>query len=302
MMATVRKRPTFKPAEDLTVYTLDPNRPNDVSIVDQTFQGDFLELGWRFPNAAYDTVFVDPPFNIGYAYDAYDDDRPRDDYLAWCEQWLDLCKALLKPTGTFWLAIGPRFYPDLDVIARQLGFHRRATVIWHYTFGTANTRNFNLGYTNLVYYVKQKTRFHFDPDAVRVPSARQLVYKDKRANPKGKLPDDVWFYRPQDLPEGLPVDGDVWHCPRVAGTFKSRQAVSTHMPEQVVARCLKIVTPAGGLVLDPMAGSGTAPAVCKKLGFRYTAIELSDDYAAKMVQRVKSVKEGDSLDGPDAQN
>lgn len=283
-----RKPPTLKgnpePAQD--------------DFVDRAFQGDFLEVAAGLPEGAYDTAFWDPPFNIGYAYDSYDDDRPRDEYLAWCFQCLVRQYALLKREGTLWLAIGPRFYPDVDAVAREAGFHRRSTVIWHYTFGVANTKNFSLGYTNLAYYTKLKTKFHFDADICRVPSARQLVYNDKRANPKGKLPDDVWFYRPQDLPEGLPADGDVWHCPRVAGTFKARHAVANHMPEQVVARCVQVVTPAGGLVLDGMAGSGTTAAVCKKLGYRYTAAELSADYFGKLEARLAGIRPGDRLADP----
>jgi site-specific DNA-methyltransferase (adenine-specific) len=297
----MRKGPE-RPVMLKPAYVCETSDTHEISVVNLLLAGDCLEYLPQFPRGVYDTVFVDPPFNIGYAYDDYDDDRPRAEYLEWCAEWLDLCHSKLKPQGTLWLAMGPRFYPEVDAVAKSIGFHRRSTVIWHYTFGVANTKNFSLGYTNLAYYTKHKAKFHFDADICRVPSARQLVYNDRRANPKGKLPDDVWFYRPQDLPGGLPADGDVWHAPRVAGTFKSRQAVANHMPEQVVARCLRTTTPAGGLVLDPMAGSGTTPAVCRKLGFRYTAIELSEDYAAKMVARVGAAGAGDPLDGPAIQD
>jgi DNA modification methylase len=269
--------------------------------VNRTFQGDCLVVMPRMAAGTVQTAFVDPPFNIGYEYDSYDDDRKTADYLAWCGRWIGEVHRILAEDGTFWLAIGPRSYPDLDVLARRIGFYRRATVVWHYTFGTANVRNFSLSYTNLAYYTRHRTKFPFDSDICRVPSARQVVYNDRRANPKGKLPDDVWFYRPQDLPEGLPADGDVWHCPRVAGTFGSRQDVPNHMPEQVVARCLKITTPPGGHVLDPMAGSFTTPVVCKKLGFCYTAIELSPNYSAKGEARLARAELGEPIAGPNIQ-
>ena len=49
-----------------------------------------------------------------------------------------------------------------------------------------------------------------DVSLVRVPSARALVYADKRANPNGRLPDDTWILRPQDLPHGFDtMDGMV---------------------------------------------------------------------------------------------
>jgi hypothetical protein len=36
--------------------------------------------------------------------------------------------------------------------------------------------------------------FNSDNPAVRVPSARQLIYADGRANPKGRLPDNTWIH------------------------------------------------------------------------------------------------------------
>jgi len=38
---------------------------------------------------------------------------------------------------------------------------------------------------------KTLKNFAFNLESIRVPSARQLVYGDGRANPAGRLPDDV---------------------------------------------------------------------------------------------------------------
>ena len=43
---------------------------------------------------------------------------------------------------------------------------------------------------------------------LRVPSARQLVYADSRADSRGRLPDDTWILRPQDLPDGFRPEED----------------------------------------------------------------------------------------------
>ena len=50
--------------------------------------GDCIEVLGRLPAGSADLVFADPPFNIGYQYDVYDDRRAKEDYLAWSEQWL----------------------------------------------------------------------------------------------------------------------------------------------------------------------------------------------------------------------
>ena len=53
-----------------------------------------------------DMAFADPPFNIGYEYDVYEDKRAADEYLDWTRKWGGAMVKALKPTGTFWLAIG----------------------------------------------------------------------------------------------------------------------------------------------------------------------------------------------------
>ena len=108
----------------------------------------------------------------------------------------------LKPTGSFYLAIGDEFAADLCVIAkRNVGFHLRNWIIWHYTFGQQTRKMFAKSHTHILYFTKEKEGFTFNADAVRVASARQTTYGDARANPKGKLPDDVWYLRPPEAPE-----------------------------------------------------------------------------------------------------
>ena len=35
-----------------------------------------------------DLAFADPPFNIGYEYDVYDDAKETEHYLDWSRQWI----------------------------------------------------------------------------------------------------------------------------------------------------------------------------------------------------------------------
>ena len=125
--------------------------------------------------------------------------------------------------------------------------------------------------------VKDPEHFTFNVEAIRVPSARQLVYADRRANPAGRLPDDTWILRPQDLPEGFQPDDDTWYFPRVCGTFKERAGWhGCQMPEQLLGRIIRACSNEDDLVLDPFAGSGTTLAVAKKLGRRFVGFELSE--------------------------
>jgi site-specific DNA-methyltransferase (adenine-specific) len=146
--------------------------------------------------------------------------------------------------------------------------------------------------------VKDLKHFTFNASAVRVPSARQLVYGDGRANPMGRLPDDTWILRPQDIPWTFQPDEDTWYLPRINGTFKEREGWhGCQMPEQLLGRIIRACSNEGELVLDPFGGSGTTLAVAKKLGRRYLGYELSAEYAARIEKRLASINPGDPLDG-----
>ena len=191
------------------------------------YHGDCVAGMSRLSPGSVHLVFADPPFNIGYEYDVYDDKQTYEDYMGWSFLWVKRIQRVLDPFGSFWLAIGPAMAADMDVmIRREFGFFRRNWIVWFYTFGQNQANNFCLSNTHLLYYTRQKNKFTFNADQVRVPSARQAVYEDKRANPEGRTPDSTWIIRPQELPEGFGPELNTWHCPRINGTFKSRAQVA----------------------------------------------------------------------------
>ena len=252
------------------------------------------------PAASVDLVCADPPFNIGHDYDVYQDTLEPNQYVDWSDRWIAAAHRVLKPDGTFWLAIGDEYAAELKLASQRLGFHCRGWVVWYYTFGQNCENKFSRSHTHLFHFVKDPERFTFRAAELenRVPSARQIVYNDSRANPDGRLPDDTWILRPQDLPDGFKPDEDTWHVPRVNGTFKERRGFhGCQMPEQLLGRIIRTCSHPDGLVLDPFAGSGTTLAVAKKLGRRYLGFDLSANYVNQARRRLESVRAGDPLEG-----
>ena len=261
--------------------------------------GDCVEGMRQLPSGCVDLVFADPPFNIGYDYDKYSDKLKADEYLDWSEAWMREVYRILKSNGTFWLAIGDDYAAELKVLAtRTLGFTCRSWVIWYYTFGVHCSRKFTRSHTHLFHFVKKADSFTFNDEAIRVPSARQLVYADKRANPKGRVPDDTWILRPHDVAEYLTEEQNVWFYPRVCGTFKERTGWhSCQMPEQILGRIIKVSSNPDEIVLDPFLGSGSTVCVAKKLGRKYLGYELSEDYLNQVRDRLENITVGDPLVG-----
>ena len=236
--------------------------------------GDCIEVLGKVKEPFADLIFADPPFNIGYKYDKYNDKVKSKNYIAWTKDWMTVCKKVLKPAGSFYIAIGDKYAANVKVIADKLGLSMRNWVVWHYTFGQQMKNKFARSHTHIFYFVNDKNNFTFNDYAVRIPSDRQLTYNDKRANPEGKMPDDVW-------------DG----YPRVCGTFKERTGWHPcQMPENLLKRIIAVSSNPGDCVLDPFTGSGTTAAVAYQLGRNYTAVEISEEYVENAKKRLAQLK------------
>lgn len=202
-----------------------------------------------------DLIMADPPDNIGLKYDGFKDKQPVDVYEQNIRNWLDLMASLTDGPIFFtfnekWTTLVEHAIQDSDIPIIQ-------RLQWHYTFGQDQTSKGKYGLCyRPVYWLNSD---YVRPEEIKIPSARQLKYKDKRAAPGGKMPPNVWEY------------------PRVCGTFKEKRKWSpTQLPESLVERIVKGHCRPGGRVLDPFLGSGTTAIVCQKLGVNCVGIEISE--------------------------
>ena len=217
-------------------------------------------------------VFADPPYNIGIDYGGgkHEDLLPDEQFVAWCRQWISECHRVLTDDGSLWLLIGDEYADYLGLALRQAGFHRRAWVKWYETFGTNCANNFNRTSRHLFYCVKDPKRFTFNAEAVTRPSDRQLKYGDRRADPAGKILDDVW------------------QIPRLVGTAAERiPDVPTQLPLELLRRVILSTSDPGDTVLDPFSGSGTTGAAAIANGRPYIGIEKNPNFARLAEQRLK---------------
>ncbi|MFB0553993.1 MAG: site-specific DNA-methyltransferase [Phycisphaerae bacterium] len=236
--------------------------------------GDCIEVLGKIDEPFADLIFADPPFNIGYKYDKYYDKVKKKNYIAWTKEWMSICKKVLKPHGSFYIAIGDDYAADVKIIADELGLFMRNWLIWHYTFGQQMKNKFARSHTHIFYFVNDNKNFTFNDYAVRVLSDRQLIYNDRRANPKGKMPNDVWD-----------------EFPRVCGTFKERQGWHPcQMPENLLTRIVAVSSNPGDCVLDPFSGSGTTAAAAVQLGRNYLGVEISEKYVENANERLAQLK------------
>lgn len=244
------------------------------------------------PDASFQMIYIDPPFNTGRRQvrrtlsTARDDSGDRvgfkgrtyattvtgsraygdtfDDYLAFLEPRLREARRLLAGSGTFYLHLDYREVHYAKVMLDGIFGRDRFLneIIWAYDYGARSTRRWPAKHDTILVYVKDPDAYWFDAAAVdREPyMAPGLVTKEKAA--RGKLPTDVW-----------------WHT-IVSPTGKEKTGYPTQKPEGLLRRMIAASTKPGDRVLDFFAGSGTTGAVARSLGRRFVLIDQNPEAIA----------------------
>ena len=69
----------------------------------------------------------------------------------------------------------------------------------------------------------------------------------------------------------------------------------TVKPIALMEYLIKMVTPKGGIVLDPFAGSGSTLVAAKQNGYQYIGIEMTEEYIPIIEARLKGIKKDNTL-------
>jgi site-specific DNA-methyltransferase (adenine-specific) len=240
-------------------------------------KGDCLKVLAGMNKGTAALALCDPPYNNGTPYDAYDDNKEYQEYLEWTMSWLQAVNRVLHKYGALWVFAPDEWVSEIDLMCRlDLKMFKRRHVVWAFTFGQKAHRNFTRGHCHLLYFVKTRSKWTFNENAVRVQSARQAVYNDKRAVPKGKPPDDVWMLFKHQMEKWMTPDTDTWLTSRICGTFKERRKHSPNqIPVPLMERIVLACSDQGDLVIDPFAGTCSGGVACAVHGRSYVGIDVS---------------------------
>ncbi len=233
---------------------------------DLVIEADNADVLGRLPEAAFDLIYVDPPFNTGRTQRrgklSYADVHA--DYLGFLTPSLKPARDLLAEHGTLYVHLDHREAHRvkllLDEIFGEENFLNE--LIWAYDFGGRPKDRWPAKHDTILVYVRDRDRYHFDDDEVdREPyMAPGLVGPEKAA--RGKRPSDCW-----------------WHT-IVPTNSREKTGYPTQKPAGIVRRMVAASSRPGGWCLDPFAGSGTLGAVCRPLGRRFVLIDENPEAIA----------------------
>ena len=264
----------------------------------EILQGDNLVLLRRFPDASFDLIYIDPPFNTGKVQSRTELRTERDeagdrtgfqgrryrttvlgtrayadrfdDYLAFLEPRLREGYRLLKPEGSFFLHLDYREVHYAKVLLDQI-FGRASfinEIIWAYDYGARSRNRWSPKHDNLLWYAKDPARYCFQHDEIdRIPyMAPGLVGPEKAA--RGKTPTDTW-----------------WHT-IVSPNGREKTGYPTQKPLGVLSRIVRVHSRPGDRLLDFFAGSGSFGEAAARLGRRATLIDSNPEAIAVMRLRL----------------
>lgn len=212
------------------------------------FNEDCLGFLARIHDECVDTVFADPPFNLGKVYGPNVNDRLTDDeYIEWSHAWIDECIRVLKPGGSFFLYNLPRWNIPFGAYLMAQGLEFRHWIALSIKSGLPIPGRLYPAHYSLLYYSKGK------PKAFR--KIRTPIETCRHCGGEIK---DYGGHRGAMNPDGVNLT-DVWaDIPPVRHwKFKSKKRSANQLSTKLLERVIHLSTEEGDLILDPFGGSGT---------------------------------------------
>lgn len=241
------------------------------------FADDCMAVLPHIADNVIDTVFADPPFNLGKEYGSSTDDlQPDDAYLDWCRRWLTECVRILKPGGSLFVYNLPKWNILLGAHLSTLGMDFRHWIAVEMSACLPIAGRLHPSHYSLLYYSKGKPntfrRIRTPVQTCRHCGGEVKDYGGHRGalNPNGITLKDVWT----DIP---PVRH--WK-------FKSKNRKANALSTKLLDRVVEMSTVEGDLVFDPFGGSGTTFSVCEDKKRRWIGIEI--DFAPEIIERIES--------------
>ncbi len=225
--------------------------------------------------ASIDLIITSPPYNLGVAYQTYQDVMTPAAYMDQLAAWLANCLYWLKDDGRLCLNVpldkhkhgNANFGAQVSCLACSAGFQHQATVIWR----------------KGAYVLRPKipTPWRHEANA-KLMSTSELVlvlYKRHWRKTSGSGTSDL------TREEFRAWSGAFWSFMPV---LSGREAHPAPFPEELPHRCVKLFSYVGDTVLDPFMGSGTTLVAAARLNRVGVGIEMDREYCKTAYRRLQA--------------
>lgn len=250
---------------------------------------DALPVLRSMPGESVDLVYTDPPFGTGVTqstqrrvgsqvFDKMGYSDRFEDYMGFLVPHLEALHAVLKPTGSLYLHLDPRWSHrakvECDRIFGQENFLNE--IIWSYNFGGRGKDRWPSKHDVILFYVKSRGKHTFNWDQIdRIP------YAAPEMQSVGRSKEDA----AARVALGQ-VPTDVWQMSIVGTNSKERTGYPSQKPGRLIKRVVIASSNVGDLILDPFCGSGTTGVVAFLQDRQFTLIDKNPQAIAVTSSRL----------------
>ena len=115
---------------------------------------------------------------------------------------------------------------------------------------------------------------------------------DRKATELGRWPANLIHDGSEEVTRLFPDDGDAsaarfFYCAKADGTERRNSRHPTVKPVALMRYLVRLVTPAGGIVLDPFGGSGSTAEAARLESCRFILIEREAEYCRYAAERLR---------------
>lgn len=241
--------------------------------------GDCLSLFHSIADNSIDLCFADPPFNLRKKYNSNKDSLILNDYLIWCEKWLNEIVRVTKPTGSIFIHNIPKWLTFYASVLNKIAYFKH-WISWEAPTAPMG-KSLQPSHYGILFYTKTLTQNKF----------YEIRYPHKRCRKCQYLHKDYGGKKASLHPFG-PLVSDVWTDIHRIKHNKFRDEHPCQLPVHLLERIILMSTDENDIVLDPFSGTGTTAIAAKRLGRYYIGFELDEKYV--QISENKLYKENSS--------
>lgn len=243
-------------------------------------QGDCIKVLKEISDNSVDMTFADPPFNLKKKYNHYEDSKEKQDYLNWCNDWINEMVRITKPTGAIFVHNIPRWLNYYAEHLNKIAYFRH-WISWD-AGGAPMGKTLLPNHYGILYYTKSKSYKEFKFYDIRYPHPKCRICHEFLKDYGGKKAQAHHFG---------PLLSDVWSDIHRIRHKKRRDAHPCQLPIPLLERLILMTTDESDIILDPFIGTGTTAVAAKQLGRNYIGIEIDDKYIKIAEENIAMAKE-----------
>lgn len=250
----------------------------------QLYHADAADIGIETKSVT--CVVTSPPYNVGIAYDSYDDSRPWDDYWEDVKRWAAEMARVLIDGGRAWVCLAPVVAAEPRPARPHSGRSTTKRVALAANWSLALEAAGLLAHDQIAWSATKGLGSAWgswqSPAAPALRGDHEVLLVHSKGAWARKTPEAFrsWQDRLGDWPQ---LASSVWDIPAEAGT----EGFPAAFPLELARRAIRLSTWPGELVVDPFAGSGTVLVAARSLGRHALGTEISKSTCAIAARRLR---------------